>query len=303
MTQNVANGNTAANENTEQIRKPAGPQKDRSRLKFGLKNTVAVVAVAGALIFAGLAKTCKPSPEKIVKKPCQTKVCPSLPSAPNNKDKECEGEKGEHDPYSPLYDPACGYCGDGIQQKWEAKENCPIDFLCEKGNERYWRQSFAKFKPTEDGKLELVVVKITKRCKKSEGNTHRRRRRRTTVTTVPRPVTTTPRVTVKPGGPCRGGDPSTMKAIKNAALTALDSAHPSIRNAHNPQGARFLVTLTLYVSPSGSIVGKNVSSRCIGQCDTPKLNARKYVNLSALPSSIGASPGAKCYLTFRRGYK
>jgi len=299
MTQNTAD------QNTQQIRKPAGPQKDRSRLRFGLKNALAIALVAGSMTLVGLCARKKPGPDKDkkpVKEKVVTKPCPPLPSAPNNKDNKCEWEKGEHDPYSPLYDPACGYCGDDMQQKWENKENCPVDFLCEKGNERYWRQTFAKFEPITFGKLKLVTVKITHSCKKSDSSTRRRRRRRTTITT-PRPMTVTPTVTVKPGGPCRGGDPSTIRAIKNAAFTALDSASPSIRNAHNPQGARFLVTLRIYVSPSGGITGKSVSSRCIGQCDTAKLNARKYVNLSAIPSTIGAAPGAKCYLTYKRVYK
>ncbi|MEW6748187.1 MAG: hypothetical protein AB1295_00560 [Candidatus Micrarchaeota archaeon] len=290
--------------NTQQVQRPnaPGPQRDEKKLRFGLTNAAAVTLVAGALVFAGLARSCKPGPEKIIKVKDKCEVCAPVESPPKKGDGKCEAEKGENNPYSEKYDASCGYCGDGKQQEWENKDNCPVDFLCEKGTERYWRKTFAAFKPMEGGKLELTTVSVTKKCNKDDKPVTRHGMR-----TGMKPLADTGMkpepVVVKPGGPCQGGDPSTLRAITNAAYSALDSASSSLKDAHKPEGARILATLTLYVSPSGQITGKSVSSRCVGTCATPSLNAASYVSLGGVPSSIGGNPGANCTIIYRRVYK
>lgn len=285
MTQNTANENIRQNENTEKIRKPAS-----SRLKFGLKNALAIALVAGSMTLVGLCARKKPGPDKD-KRPVKEKVlpkpCPKVPAAPVKGDNVCELDKGEHDPASPNWDPkSCGYCGDDIQQDWETKDTCPVDFLCEKGNESYWKKTFGTYKDLGDGKMVLTTIRVTKRCKKSESNTGRRRRRRTTVTTTPRPMDTTPTVAVKPGGPCRQQPSGQLIAIKRTIRRKLTLKTDYLWNAKIiPREKKNVVRVRLSISATGHVKGVSISAS----------------GRSISPSSVGLGPLKGMYIGYPTG--
>lgn len=285
-------------ENTMQVPRPNEPQKDRSRLKFGLACGLAVAGIVGAFTWAALSRSCKPGPEKIITKTrvVQKDDCPKAEKKPVKGDDVCELDKGEHDPLSPNWDPkSCGYCGDDIQQSWESKETCPVDFLCEKGNESYWRKTFGTYKDLGDGKLVLTTIKITKKCKKGDAvSSHRRRRRRNGSGMKPddmEPVMR-PRPVVSSGGVCPKQPSAQFTAVKRSIRRNLGSSTSTIWSKYpalRSQNAKAYVTLR--ISSSGTVTGVSVSV-------AGKPFSAGSVGLSGLVGrSIGYSPGSSCTLT------
>ncbi|NYZ74397.1 hypothetical protein H0O00_04605, partial [Candidatus Micrarchaeota archaeon] len=95
-----------------------------SRVFAGSAVAVSALAVAGLLLL----QKCETEP--IMKTETKTiEVC----SKPNKTDKKCEIDKGEHDPWSPLFDPSCAICGDAKLEAPETAETCPVDALCDNG--------------------------------------------------------------------------------------------------------------------------------------------------------------------------
>ena len=291
---------------TQQRPANAGPQRKKVGAAFKWKNAAAVGVATVAILATGAAfRWCgkKPAPEKTKKKPAVTQPvqldCQEVSSKPVKDDGKCESDKGEHNPYSDSYDSACGYCGDNKQQSWETIDNCAYDFICDKGNERYYRKTFAKFKPMDDGKLELVTVSVTKRCNPSDKPKRRRRRRPVMATSMVTTMTVEPvmKVVVKRGGPCQSQQNPALSSIESSIRSKIRMRTNTIWGKGVPKEKDSKAVVRLNIS-NGRVVGISATVRWSGGS---KSFSASSLGISSLKGrSIGYSTGPSCYLIVKK---
>ena len=147
------------------------PLTPTSATKKKWPGIVALVTAGLAGLIAGFAinsfRDCKAPPAKT-----GDTVAVTRKAATPMRDGTCERALGEGD-LNPdnkgIYDPACGGCGNGIQDPGETAESCPGDFLCGNGKVD-WNVKVVKMVMLPGGIISQQVGTYSESCRKGDPN-------------------------------------------------------------------------------------------------------------------------------------
>lgn len=288
--------------------KPTAADKSR---KLGWKFGVGTGAATAALLAAILFRTCsgEPQVEPIQQNCPEAVVCPA---APVKGDNNCELDKGEHDMWSPNWDPAsCGYCGDGEQQSWESPETCPVDFHCGDGELQRRSTVFGAVVRTGEGENEvysLGTIELSESCNERADNycqddcpTTGRRPERTGRRDHDRPnpsgTTATADRPPRSGGACSDRVRRGASAVYARISSQVSTSSGSIRSALGVENVPVTISVSVNVSASGTTSVAGASARCGGGRCPNSANIRSIAGLDLQGITIANQDGSACTLS------
>lgn len=264
-----------------------------------------VVASAAALLTL---RHCEPKTEGIVQGEKECPAAEECPSKPVKNDKKCETNKAEHDSISENWDPAsCGYCGDGIQQKWETKDNCIVDFVCDM-DPKEREKSYGAFVEKEI-KGETIwavdIVSSAEFCPKVEEKKKEAKAKTPAQGSAPAAVATPaekpkeePKVSTAKRSACLPHVTSSASTLKNNIASRLKGAVPAIRSALGASNVPIMVGVTVNVDPSGTASIGGAYAVCGGQKCPNNANPLSAAGISSsgLPPVTGGNE--PCFFSF-----
>jgi hypothetical protein len=141
------------------------PTANNKRKWFGSVALVAIGLVTGLAINSY--KDCKAPAAKTMNNGFNAQK-----AATPKKDGRCERKLGEGDlnPESKgIYDPACGGCGNGVQDPGETAESCPSDFMCGNGKVD-WKAPVVRMVTLPNGTISQQAGTYTESCNPKDVN-------------------------------------------------------------------------------------------------------------------------------------
>lgn len=292
--------------NVAKKEKPTAAEKSR-RLgwRFGVGAGIATAALVAAMVF----QRCGGEPQ--VEGPVT--ACPpavTCPAEPVKGDNNCELEKGEHDMWSPNWDPAsCGYCGDANQQQWETPQTCPVDFACGDGELQRRAKTYGAVVRAGEGEsatYSLGTLELSESCNERADNyceadcPTRSGSRRTPRTGggTPRPdPTATKAPPVSSGGACDADVRKNAGQVYARISSQVTASASSIKGALGAPGVSVVVSIPVSISSSGvPTISGNGSARCGGESCPSSANIRSIAGLDVSGLTVD-SRGRSCTLS------
>ena len=279
------------------VRKQTDPKKEGNSLenktrKLGWKYGAGVGVIAAAVAALVIMRSCtKPEPETIMTQCPPAVTCPAKAVAG---DGECEVEKGEHDFYSDNFAPQdCGWCGDGIQQQWETREDCPVDFHCGNGK-RDRREVYGAVVETEvEGSVvrySLGTKTITESCRSSSDDyCEEDCPTGTNPNRPPRPPPDRPPRQRAKLSACPGEVRSSAGDLISRVTSSVTSSGGELRNQLGVANAPVTVTVSTRIDPSGVPTILGGSASCGGQRCPNSVNVISVTRLTVQGITVGGA--------------
>jgi len=276
--------------------------------KFGVGAGLATAAMVATMLFRG----CEPQTEGPITAPQECPAAVTCPAEPAVGDNTCELTKGEHDMFSDNWDPvSCGFCGDGVRQSWENRENCPVDFTCGDGKVQRRAKTYGAIVQTGSG--ESVTYSFgtktipAESCRASSENyceadcpTRGGKARGAGSARTPSKVAgggvsdRPPRETA--GGPCGAGVRSGAGSLIARVSSSISSSGGAIKQAAGVGSVPMTVVVRVRISSSGVPTLAGSSATCGGQRCPNSVNPASVAGLSLAGITV-AGAESSCTLS------